>query len=145
MPRRGSLAHWAICALIIWAVASAIWVPLILWSGILDPLIDWLNALQGVEAFGFHGGATLMHMKLSIAFAGVQGLALLAAGLGAMIVKAPGLPGWAVLVIAVLASTLGAAFSTPPDILVQLAFMGCVFGGTVLGLRWGRAPLRSGE
>ncbi|MEO1492740.1 MAG: hypothetical protein AAFV19_11360 [Pseudomonadota bacterium] len=134
----GKLGRWAVSAAIIWAVGLAVWVPLILWSGILQPIIDLLTDIEGAAGLQFYGPASLMHMKLSVAFTGVQGLAVHAVALAAVIVGARAVPGWAVMLIGVLAGALIAAFFTPPDLLVQLAFMGCGVAGTIVGLIWGR-------
>lgn len=80
----------------------------------------------------------MVHLKLSVAFAGVQGFAVFAAGIAALIAKAPGVPGWAVVIIAAFAGVFAAALSTPPDLVVQLAFLFCALIGTALGLVWGR-------
>lgn len=138
MTKRGSLGRLALCAANMWVVASAIWAALIFGFDILQPMIDFLIEIEGNIGVQTLDAISAMRMKLSITINGVLGLAVLAIGSAALAVKVPGMPGWAIMLIAVLADAVAAAIVTPPDIVIQLAFIGCGLVGTALGLVWAR-------
>ncbi len=121
--KREGLWAWVLYAVVIFGIGCILWIPLARSAHfIVSPMMrDFLES-----------GTLLMtepQYRLTLITTGMKGMAAMAALFASVLIVLPRIgwrwPVWAFLLAAVVIGVIGSAFFLPPDLVVQLIWIGC--------------------